>query len=79
MSGRCDRATWRMPHLTARLFSKLVRRGGMNNLTEIMGIVFVPILMQNLRPATIQWPAEDNGRPDRSARLDWNTKMTGLG
>jgi hypothetical protein len=58
-----------MPDLTARLFSKFVRRGGMNNLTKIMGIVFVPILMQNPRPATIQWPAEDNGRRDRSAAL----------
>jgi hypothetical protein len=41
----------------------------MNNLTKIMGIVFVPILMQNLRPVAIQWPAEDNGRRDRSATL----------
>jgi hypothetical protein len=58
-----------MPDLTARLFSKFVRRGGMNNLTKIMGIVFVPILMQNPRLATIHWPAEDNGRRDRSATL----------
>jgi hypothetical protein len=58
-----------MPDLTARLLSKFVRRGGMNNLTKIMGIVFVPILMQKLRPATIQLPAEDNGRRDRSAAL----------
>ncbi len=68
-----------MPDLTARLFSKFVRRGGMNNLIKIMGIVFAPILMQNPRPATIQWRAEDNGRPDHSARLDQNTKMTGVG
>ncbi len=59
-----------MPDLTARLFSKFVQRGGMNNLTKIMGIVFAPILMQNPRPVIIQWPAEDNGRLDRSARLD---------
>jgi hypothetical protein len=58
-----------MPDLTARLFSRFVRRGGMNNLKKIMGIVFLPILMQNLRPAAIQWPAEDNGRRDRSATL----------
>jgi len=51
----------------------------MNNLTKILGIVFAPILMQNPRPATIQWRAEDNGRPDHSARLDQNTKMTGVG
>jgi hypothetical protein len=58
-----------MPDLTARPFSKFVRRGGMNYLTKIMGIGFVPILMQNPRPAAIQWPAEDNGRRDRSATL----------
>jgi len=69
MSGRCERATRRMPDLTARLFSKFVRRGDMNNLTKIMGIVFVPILMQNPRPDAIQRPAEDNGRRDRSATL----------
>jgi hypothetical protein len=79
MSGRRDLATRRMPDLTARLSSNFDRHGGMNNLTKILGIVFAPILMQNPRPATIQWRAEDNGRPNPSARLDQNTKMTGLG
>jgi len=78
----------RMPDLTTRLFSKFVRHGGMNNLTKILGIVFAPILMRNtlksnrdypFRAATIQWRAEDNGRPGHFARLDQNTEITGVG
>ena len=68
-----------MPGLTTRLFSKFAWHGGMNNLTKILGIVFAPILMQTPRPASIQGRAEDNGWPNTSARLDQNTKMTGLG
>ncbi len=70
-------ATQKMPDLTTRLSNRSFQYRDVNNLSKILGIVFAPVLMQNLqksdrdtpfRPVTIARRADPYGRPVHSGR-----------